>query len=119
MSRLPSHDQPTERRERQRYPLRLMLDVHCVQQNALKAVSRDASEIGISFFCDQAIPPGAQIEFDVHVPEGLVEEVRVFVRGKGKVIRSEQRPQGHYLVAVKAFGFKFMRVAGSANAGTD
>lgn len=64
------------------------------------AVSRDASEIGISFFCDKPIPDGQPIEFSVHVPADVAEIEKIFVRGKGRVVRNEPQPSGRVLVAV-------------------
>jgi hypothetical protein len=86
-----------------------MLEVHCGKREPQKAVSRDASEVGISFFCDHSIPAGSQIEFDVHVPEDIAEHEKVFVRGSGKVVRSEKQSLGRYLVAAATDGYAFSK----------
>ena len=107
MSRSSSPEVPKERRERQRFPVRLMLDVACGHKKFQRAVSRDASEIGISFFCVEAIAVGEQIELNVHVPEVNPERKRAVVRGSGTIVRSEQRPSGHYLIAARTNGYRF------------
>jgi len=96
-----------ERRERRRFPVRLKLDVDCGSSGLREAVSRDASEIGISFFCDTEIPDGSPIEFSVHVPPDVADMERVFVRGKGRVIRNEPQTSGRVLVAAVTDGYQF------------
>jgi len=88
-----------ERRERKRIPVRLLLAVSCGLEGARQAVLRDASETGISFFCDAAIPAGSPIEFSVQVPPDVAEIEKILVRGKGTVVRSEEQPSGRVLVA--------------------
>lgn len=107
MSRANPPEPRNERRERRRFPVRLLLDVHCGKGDLRQAVSRDASEIGISFFCDNAIPAGSPIEFSVHVPDSIAEQERVFVRGQGKVVRSERQSVGRFLVAAVTDGYRF------------
>ena len=107
MSRANPPEPRLERRERRRFPVRLMLDVHCGKGESRKAVSRDASEAGISFFCDTGIPAGSPIEFNVHVPESVAEQERVFVRGSGKVVRSERQSLGRFLIAAVTDGYRF------------
>jgi hypothetical protein len=96
----PNSDFNLERRARQRFPVRLFLAVNCGPGDARNGVARDASEIGISFYCDTEIPIGSRIEFDVHVPPEGVESDRIFLRGKGRVIRNEPQASGRVLVAV-------------------
>ena len=96
-----------ERRERRRFPVRLALDVRCGHGESSEAVLRDASESGISFLCDMEMPTGSPIEFSVHVPEGIAEQERIFVRGRGTVVRSEQHSMGRVLVAVATDRYEF------------
>jgi hypothetical protein len=97
---------PLERRERRRFPVRLKLDVDC-GVGPTAAISRDASEVGISFFCDSSIPDGSPIEFSVHVPPDIAAMEKIFVRGKGRVVRNEPQTSGRVLVAVVTDGYRF------------
>jgi hypothetical protein len=103
---MPSASAPSERRERRRFPVRLKLDVDS-GLGPTEAVSRDASEAGISFFCDSAIPAGSPVEFSVHVPPEVAAMEKIFVRGKGRVIRNEPQTSGRVLVAVVTDGYRF------------
>jgi hypothetical protein len=103
---MQSADSSSDRRERRRFPVRLELDVDC-NLGRTAAVSRDASEIGISFFCDSAIPDGSPIEFTVRVPPEVADIERVFVKGKGHVVRCEPQSSGRMLVAVVTDGYRF------------
>lgn len=103
---MPPASAPLERRERRRFPVRLKLDVDC-GLGATEAVSRDASENGISFFCDSAIPDGSPVEFSVHVPPDVAAMEKIFVRGKGRVIRNEPQSSGRVLIAVVTDGYRF------------
>ena len=87
--------------------MRLKLDVNCGQAGLKEAVSRDASEIGISFFCDSEIPAGSPIEFSVHVPPDVADMEKISVRGKGKVVRNEMQTSGRFLVAAVTDGYQF------------
>ena len=104
---MPGANAPLDRRERRRFPVRLRLDVNCGHNDLREAVSRDASEIGISFFCDSAIPAGAPIEFSVHVPPDVADMEKVFVRGKGRVVRIEPQTSGRVLIAAVTDGYRF------------
>ena len=84
-----------------------MLSVECDQERPQPAISRDASEMGISFYCDEAISPGSPIQFTVHVPPEVAEFERIFVRGKGKVVRSEPQPTGRVLIAAVTEKYEF------------
>lgn len=84
-----------------------MLAVDCGQDQPKQAVSRDASEIGISFFCDSAIPTGSPIEFSVHVPPDVEEMEKIFVRGKGTVVRNEPQTSGRVLIAAVTERYEF------------
>ena len=104
---IASGSQTTERRARRRLPVRLMLSVDCGQEQPRHAISRDASEMGISFYCDEEIPSGSPIQFTVHVPPEVAEFERIFVRGKGKVIRNEPQPSGRVLIAAITEKYEF------------
>ncbi len=84
-----------------------MLSVECGQELPKPAISRDASEMGISFFCDEAMAPGSPIRFTVNVPPDVAEFERVFVRGKGTVIRTEPQASGRVLVAAITEKYEF------------
>ena len=107
MSGVTPSDSWVERRERRRFPVRLNLDVYCGTDTPHEALTRDASEIGISFLCDTDFPKGSAIEFNVHVPEEVAEQERIFVRGRGTVVRSEQQTLGRFLVAAVTEGYRF------------
>jgi len=100
MSAVPLPERPNERRARQRFPVRLLLAVTSGPGNTSQGVSRDASEVGISFLCDREIPVGSLLEFDVHVPPEIREPERIFLRGRGRVVRSEPQSSGRVLIAV-------------------
>ena len=99
---------PTERRQRQRFPVRLQLCVDCQDgRDPHQAITRDASEIGISFYCDSEIPNGSRIAFTVDVPDDVAEHERIFVRGQGTVVRNEELPLGRILVAATTESYAF------------
>ena len=107
MSGVSSPESQIERRERRRFPVRLNIDVYHGSDQPHEALTRDASEIGISFFCDTDFPQGSAIEFNVHVPEEVADHERIFVRGRGTVVRSEQQTLGRFLVAAVTEGYTF------------
>ena len=90
-----------------RFPVRLILAVSYGEAGPREAVSRDASEMGISFFCDEPIAPGSAIQFRVNVPPDVAEIERIFVRGKGTVVRSEPQISGWTLVAAITERYEF------------
>lgn len=99
---------PAERRQRQRVPVRLYIAVDCHDGHGPReALTRDASEIGISFYCDSAIPDGSRIAFSVQVPDEVASYERIFVRGHGIVVRNEELPLGRILVAATTEGYAF------------
>ena len=99
---------PTERRQRERFPVRLQLCVDCHDGNEPReAITRDASEIGISFYCDSEIPSGSRIAFTVRVPAEVAEYERVPVRGEGVVVRNEELPLGRVLIAATTEAYAF------------
>lgn len=99
---------PTERRQRQRVPVRLQVRVDCDDGHGPReAITRDASEIGISFYCDSQIPEGRRIAFTVQVPDEVASYERIFVRGHGTVVRNEELPLGRILVAATTESYQF------------
>jgi len=84
-----------------------MLSVQCGEDLPRPAISRDASEMGISFYCDEAISPGASIRFTVHVPPQVAEFEQILLRGKGKVVRNETGPSGEVLIAAATEKYEF------------
>jgi len=99
---------PADRRQRQRFPVRLELRVDCDDgREPREAITRDASEIGISFYCDSQIPEGRRIAFTVQVPDEVASHERIFVRGQGTVVRNEELPLGRILVAATTEGYAF------------
>lgn len=98
---------PLERRARRRLPVRLMLSVECGEELPRPAILRDASEKGISFFYDEAIPPGSPIQFTVQVPPEVAEFEHAPVRGKGKVVRNEPQGSGRVLIAAVTDKYEF------------
>jgi len=63
--------------------------------------------MGISFFCDAPIAPGSPIQFSVNVPPDIAEVERIFIRGKGTVVRSEPQVSGRTLVAAITQKYEF------------
>jgi len=99
---------PTDRRQRERFPVRLQLSIDCQDgREPRQAITRDASEIGISFYCDSMIPTGSSIAFTVDVPDDVAEFERIFVRGQGTVVRNEELPLGRVLVAATTESYAF------------
>jgi PilZ domain len=107
MAGVPTPAPPPERRQRPRSPIRLQLTVDCHDGHAREAVTRDASEVGISFYCDSPIPAGARIAFAVKVPREVASHERIHVRGEGTVVRSEELPLGRCLIAASTDAYSF------------
>jgi len=108
MSGVPFPQPPTDRRQRRRIPVRLYIAVDCHDgSEPRKALTRDASEIGISFYTDSPIPDGTHIAFAVQVPEEVASYERIFIRGQGTVVRNEHQSLGRMLVAAITEGYAF------------
>ena len=107
MAGVPTPAPPLERRQRPRSPVRLQMTVDSHDGRAHEAIMRDASEVGISFFCDSAIPNGSHIAFAVKVPDEVASYERIYVRGHGTIVRNEELPLGRCLIAAVTEGYSF------------
>lgn len=83
----------SERRLAQRYEMFLPIEVSASQDSrreALTARLRDISSHGIYFRSDSEIAPGTELVFSISLPAELSDDLRVLVRGVGRVLRVDE-----------------------------
>ena len=101
-----------EQRTKRRFALRL--PVHIAQPGSdgpqtLATTTRDISASGICFYLDEALAPGAPIEFTLTLPEEITLSQPIRVRCKGRVVReSAATAEERRLVAAVIDDYEFV-----------
>ncbi len=83
-----------DRRMARRYDLSLAIEVRTVQpepSGPLRGRTLDISTSGVYFIIDGEFTPGSVLDFALTLPAELTQGTHVFIRARGKVIRSEKK----------------------------
>jgi hypothetical protein len=88
---------PEERRAVRRYDLPLPVVVRAIphqQSQAWHGEIRDISARGIYFVTDQEVVEGSGLEFTFALPVEISRGIGVSIRGRSRVLRTEERREG-------------------------
>jgi hypothetical protein len=86
----------TERRIARRYDLSLPVIIRIPVEKEISSrngKTRDVSTRGVYFLIDQDLSAGTEIDITLTLPSEVTRGSEVFVRGMGKVVRVEKKPE--------------------------
>jgi PilZ domain len=87
-------DPKSERRSRQRIPMRLGVSIRCSQDQPATGYTRDLSTSGIFLYSDSEILVGSELEMVLMLPEQLTNGEKRWVCCQAAVIRVERGGEG-------------------------
>lgn len=100
----------TERRSRQRYPLKLPLSVRPSGATAAAEISecRDVSSHGVFFFLQQPLKSGSSLDIVLTLPSEITRGEPVRVHCEARVQRTETLGAGRVGIAAKIERYRFL-----------
>lgn len=105
-------EQIVDRRNSQRFPLRLPL---IVDGERIEMETRDVSSHGVSFYSRRRLAPGTSVEFTMTLPASLTSTEDIEVLCQGQVVRVDEQNDGRLAVAVRIEHYRFAADIGNGN----